>query len=153
MKPIRPKRIVTPSGIREAKLLCTPLQRRLGRGPPELWVLRQRTSQTPFHRMAERWGASGQGLEVLSLEANRKEADRPPQHSRLQLERLWSSSRAPLELLQSNSGAVEEVWSSSGPGKGCHLSAGDASCRKLWKKIRKMKRYIEVSMSIEQEKK
>ena len=64
MKPIRPKRIVAPSGIREAKLLCTPLQRRLGRSPPELWVLRQRTSQTPFDRMAERWGASGQGLEV-----------------------------------------------------------------------------------------
>ena len=57
-----------PPLVGETKLLSTPLQRRLGRSPPELRVLRQRPPQPPFNLMRERRGACCEHLEVLPLQ-------------------------------------------------------------------------------------
>ena len=75
--------VSAPPLVGESKLLSTSLQRRLGRGPPELRVLRQRPPQPPFNLMRERRCTGCEHLEVSPLQQHRKETYRPPEHARV----------------------------------------------------------------------
>ena len=71
---------------REIELLRGPMLRHLRRRPPELRDLGERASQPTGNLCAQGRRAALENLEILTLQGNRKEPNRPPeQHSPTQL--------------------------------------------------------------------